>query len=89
MASAVTAAQVRATLAGILDPHTGASLAESGEVRAVGVDGDRAAVESVLGYPADGWRKHVAAEIREKLEADPAHPVHVKTVWGAGYRLDP
>ncbi len=72
MASAVTEAQVRANLAGILDPHTGASLAESGEVRAVGVDGDRAAVEIVLGYPADGWRKHFAAEIREKLEADPA-----------------
>ena len=27
--------------------------------------------------------------LREKLEADPAHPVHLKTVWGAGYRLDP
>jgi len=27
--------------------------------------------------------------LREKIEADPAHPVHVKTVWGAGYRLDP
>ena len=27
--------------------------------------------------------------LREKLEADPAHPVHLKTVWGAGYRFDP
>ena len=27
--------------------------------------------------------------LREKLEADAAHPVHLKTVWGAGYRLDP
>ena len=27
--------------------------------------------------------------LREKLERDPATPVHLKTVWGAGYRLDP
>ena len=26
--------------------------------------------------------------LREKLEADPQQPVHLKTVWGAGYRLD-
>lgn len=72
MASAVTEAQVRAHLAGIIDPHTGASLEESGEVHAVGVDGDRVAVEIALGYPADGWRKAFAAEIREKLQADAA-----------------
>ena len=27
--------------------------------------------------------------LREKIERDPALPVHLKTVWGAGYRLDP
>jgi DNA-binding response OmpR family regulator len=27
--------------------------------------------------------------LREKLEADPAHPTHLQTVWGVGYRLDP
>ena len=27
--------------------------------------------------------------LREKLEADPAHPDHLQTVWGVGYRLDP
>jgi DNA-binding response OmpR family regulator len=26
--------------------------------------------------------------LREKIEADPAHPRHLQTVWGAGYRLD-
>jgi len=25
--------------------------------------------------------------LRKKLEPDPAHPVHVQTVWGAGYRF--
>ncbi len=27
--------------------------------------------------------------LREKLEADPAAPVHLSTVWGVGYRWDP
>jgi DNA-binding response OmpR family regulator len=27
--------------------------------------------------------------LREKIEDEPARPVHLKTVWGAGYRLDP
>jgi DNA-binding response OmpR family regulator len=27
--------------------------------------------------------------LREKLEADPAHPMHLQTVWGVGYRFDP
>ena len=27
--------------------------------------------------------------LREKIEADPARPRHLHTVWGAGYRLDP
>ncbi len=27
--------------------------------------------------------------LREKIEADPANPVHVHTVWGVGYRFDP
>lgn len=27
--------------------------------------------------------------LREKIEADPSHPRHLVTVWGAGYRFDP
>ena len=27
--------------------------------------------------------------LREKIEADPAHPEHLLTVWGAGYRFEP
>jgi len=27
--------------------------------------------------------------LREKIEADPAAPAHLQTVWGVGYRLDP
>jgi ATP-binding protein involved in chromosome partitioning len=72
MASVVTEDQVRARLAAIVDPHTGASLEESGGIRAIGVDGERVAVEIALGYPAAGWRKDFAAMIKDTLEADPA-----------------
>ena len=27
--------------------------------------------------------------LREKIEADPAHPLRLNTVWGVGYRFDP
>jgi two-component system response regulator ResD len=27
--------------------------------------------------------------LRSKIEDDPAHPRHIQTVWGAGYRFDP
>jgi DNA-binding response OmpR family regulator len=27
--------------------------------------------------------------LREKIETDPAHPTHLQTVWGVGYRFDP
>jgi DNA-binding response OmpR family regulator len=27
--------------------------------------------------------------LREKIEDDPSRPVHLHTVWGVGYRLDP
>jgi DNA-binding response OmpR family regulator len=27
--------------------------------------------------------------LREKIEADPAQPRHLRTIWGVGYRLDP
>jgi DNA-binding response OmpR family regulator len=26
--------------------------------------------------------------LREKIELDPAHPRHLVTVWGIGYRFD-
>ncbi|MGH8214052.1 MAG: iron-sulfur cluster carrier protein ApbC [Rhodanobacteraceae bacterium] len=66
-----TESRVRELLAGIVDPHSGVDLAASGSVRAVGVDGDRVAVEIALGYPAQSFSQELAALIERKLEADP------------------
>jgi DNA-binding response OmpR family regulator len=27
--------------------------------------------------------------LREKIEGDPANPLHIQTVWGVGYRFAP
>jgi ATP-binding protein involved in chromosome partitioning len=68
----ISETRVREILAGVVDPHNDTSLAENGAIRAVGVDGDKVAVEIALGYPAGGWHEAFAAEIRGMLESDPA-----------------
>ena len=68
----LTESRVREILGAIVDPHTNVDLVTSGAVRAVGVDGDRVAVEIALGYPANSWRDEFASQIKRKLEADAA-----------------
>jgi len=69
--SSPTETRVRELLADIVDPHSGVDLATSGAVRAVGVDGDRVAVEIALGYPARSYHAQLAAQIKGKLETEP------------------
>jgi len=49
-------------------------------------------MERVWGYGADVLSRTVdthIAELRRKIEADPANPRHIVTVWKVGYRFDP
>ena len=49
-------------------------------------------MERVWGYAAALDTGTVTVHIRrlrEKIESDPARPVHLQTVWGVGYRFDP
>jgi len=49
-------------------------------------------MSSVWGYTAaldTGTVTVHVRRLREKIEADPARPAHLLTVWGVGYRLDP
>ena len=44
----------------------------------------------VWGYQFEGYEHTVNTHInrlRNKIEADPAHPIYLKTVWGVGYRF--
>jgi DNA-binding response OmpR family regulator len=48
-------------------------------------------LEQVWGY-VYGDKSTVTVHVRrlrEKVESDPAHPQHIRTVWGVGYRFDP
>ncbi|MBP1475610.1 iron-sulfur cluster carrier protein ApbC [Frateuria sp. MAH-13] len=68
--SEVNEVRVRQLLVDLVDPHTGAPLADA--VRAVGVDGTRVSVDIQLGYPAASVADELAARVRHALEADPA-----------------
>ncbi|MBC7879813.1 MAG: response regulator transcription factor [Anaerolineae bacterium] len=47
-------------------------------------------LERVWGYDFEGGHRTVdvhVRKIREKIETDPTHPVHILTVWGVGYKF--
>lgn len=47
-------------------------------------------LDIVWGYQFDGYDHTVNSHInrlRNKIEADPANPVYLRTVWGVGYRF--
>ncbi|SMF93372.1 DNA-binding response regulator, OmpR family, contains REC and winged-helix (wHTH) domain [Methylomagnum ishizawai] len=49
-------------------------------------------LDQVWGYGHDGYEHTVNSHInrlRGKVEADPAHPAHILTVWGVGYKFAP
>ena len=49
-------------------------------------------LEELWDFAFDGDPSTVTVHVRrlrEKIEADPAHPKHLVTVWGVGYRFDP
>jgi ATP-binding protein involved in chromosome partitioning len=59
-------------LASIVDPHTQLSLTASGEVKGIGIDGNKVAIDIVLGYPAATWNETLAQQVRDVLATDPA-----------------
>jgi DNA-binding response OmpR family regulator len=49
-------------------------------------------LDAVWGYAFAGELSTVTVHVRrlrEKIEADPARPRYIKTVWGLGYKFDP
>ena len=56
--------RLRAALDHIPDPHTGSDLGTAGAIKGIGIDGDKVAIEIVLGYPAAGWHATLAEQVR-------------------------
>ena len=56
----------------LVDPHTGTTLAAGGALKGIGIDGDKVAVDIVLGYPAKTWEPALVAQVRAALKSDPA-----------------
>jgi ATP-binding protein involved in chromosome partitioning len=61
---------VRGLLAAIKDPYSDRSLVDGGWVRGIGIDGRRVSVDLRAGYPIDGLKHSLAADIARALEAD-------------------
>ena len=61
---------VRELLGGFVDPYTNSELVDLGWLRGIGIDDRRVSVDLRAGYPLDGIRETLAADIAARLEAD-------------------
>src|SRR5689334_24106420 len=68
---AVTEQQVQDALKGLIDPNTRKDYVSGKSVRNVKVDGDRVAVDILLGYPAKSQIEPIKAEVTRALKAIP------------------
>ncbi len=68
----LTEQHVRDLLSNINDPYAGRDLVSLGWVRGIGIDGARVSVDLRAGYPVNGFRDALAAEIASALGADAA-----------------
>jgi len=80
--SAAQEPRIRDQLSRINAPFLDTDLLSAGMVRGVGVDGDKAAVELRLGFPADGFIAGLAGDVRGSLlSAGLASEVTVNADW--------
>ena len=68
----LTEQYVRDLLSTIQDPYAGSDLVTLGWVRGIGIDGARVSIDLRAGYPVNGFRDTLAAEVTAALEADQA-----------------
>ncbi|HEY9150886.1 MAG TPA: iron-sulfur cluster carrier protein ApbC, partial [Gammaproteobacteria bacterium] len=59
--------QVESLLKEFVDPYLQKDLVSTKCVKDIKVDGDKATVDVVLGYPAEGYKADLAAKLKEKL----------------------
>lgn len=76
-----TKEHIERVLADIVDPHTGHRLADDGALKGIGVDGGKAAVQIVLGYPAKSFVEALAQQVRTALAAGGIADAVVDVSW--------
>ena len=69
--TAISQERVRELLSGVVDPHTGQDVVAAGALKGIGIDGDKVAVEIVLGYPATTYVETLTQQVRAAVEALP------------------
>jgi ATP-binding protein involved in chromosome partitioning len=69
--SEITREQIEEAIKGYVEPHMEKDLVSAKAVKDVEIDGDKVKVKVVLGYPAKGFQRELAAAVREKIEAVP------------------
>jgi ATP-binding protein involved in chromosome partitioning len=68
---AITEQQVQDVLRGLIDPNTRKDYVSTKSVRGVKVDGDRVAVEILLGYPAKSQLEPIREQVAKAIKALP------------------
>ena len=80
--SDVSKEQIEEAIKGYIEPHLEKDLVTTKQVKSIEVDGDKAKVEVVLGFPAKGVQDEVAAAVKEKVEAvDGISSCEVDVTW--------
>ena len=58
---------VEEKLKSVVDPHTGQDIVSTKSVKEITIDGDKARIEVVLGYPAKSWESQLIAMVSEAV----------------------
>jgi ATP-binding protein involved in chromosome partitioning len=69
--SNVSELQVETSLKEFVDPNLEKDLVSTKSIKNIKVDGDRVAVDVVLGYPAKGYAGELASKLKQRIEALP------------------
>jgi len=64
----VAQAQIEDAIKGYIDPYLEKDLVTAKAVKDIKIDGDKVAVNVVLGFPANGYKNDLIATLKEKIE---------------------
>ena len=65
----VTQSQVEEKLASYVDPYLEKDLVSSKCIKEIGIDGDTASVQVVLGFPAGGYHDQLSGSLKKLVES--------------------